>query len=480
VINPFSTIAELRQFLSDGKYSVEEITNFYKERIKKHNPKINAAIELFEDEVKNKNVAKEQLLFGIPTLLKDNMSIKGKICSAGSNILSNHVAHYNSTMAKNIVSAGGAILGRSNMDEFAMGSSGVFSAYGSSKNPWDLSRSPGGSSTGASAAVAAGLVPWSIGSETGGSVRQPAAFCGLVGLYPTYGLLSRYGLLAFGSSLDQPGPITRTVFDSALVTSVLASHDPNDSTSLPEPKKDFTKRLSPRLPEGIKIGVIKDSLEHDGVNSEIQASFKEALKTLENMGAKIKYVDIPYLKYSISVYFVISRAEAASNLSRIDGSIFGNRYKDALSLQEMYEKTRDVGFGQEVKRRILMGNYVLSSSHRALHEKATHVRAMIRAELDHALEDVDILTSPTTASLPFELGKDIKNPLEIYMADYFTVPNCVAGYPAISLPSGFSKQGLPIGFQFIGSRLSEELLFKTAFAFEQQTKFYEKTVKGFD
>ena len=475
-MNPFATIRELKQQIEDKEFSAAELTQLFKNRLEKHNPKLNAIIEIFDPKDNGDTTG---ILNGIPGILKDNICQAGHITSAGSNILKNFKAPYDATIVKRLKSAGAPILGRANCDEFAMGVTGEFSSYGTTKNPWNPKRVPGGSSSGSAAAVAAGLIPWAIGTETGGSIRQPAAFCNLVGLYPTYGLHSRYGIIAFGSSLDQPGPITRTVYDNALVTSILAGHDPKDSTSLPEPKRDYTRKLTGKLPQNITIGVINDSLESDGVNQEIKDAFIASIHELEKMGAKIKYVDIPDLKYGISVYFVISRAEAASNLSRIDGAIIGNRI-DADSLREMYVKTRNTGFGPEVKRRILMGNYVLSSAHRGFYEKASHVRAMIRAEFEQALSEVDVLISPTTATLPFEIGDVIKDPLKVYMGDYFNVPNCVAGLPALSIPCGFSKNKLPIGMQFIGPRLSEEVLFQVGHAYEKHHPLYKEHPENYE
>ena len=383
-------------------------------------------------------------------------------------------------MSAHLKQEGALILGRGNMDEFAMGSSGEFSAFGPTLNPWDTTRVPGGSSSGPAAAVAAGLVPWAIGTETGGSVRQPAGFCGLVGLYPTYGLISRYGLVAFASSTDQAGPLTRTVYDNALVTSVIAGHDPKDSTSIPGPKRDYTKNLDDALPQGIRLGVLKDSLESDGVHDEIKATFSQAIEHLERMGAKIKYVELPNLKYSISVYFIISRAEAASNLARYDGTLYGARV-DSETLQDMYINTRQAGFGDEIKRRILLGNYVLSAGHKdAYYHKAQKIRSMIRAEYEEAFQDVDLILSPTNSTFPFKLGNESTDPLAMYLNDYFTLPSCITGLPALSLPCGYSPDGLPVGFQFMGPRLSEELLYRVAFAFEQATQHYTKVPSGYE
>jgi aspartyl-tRNA(Asn)/glutamyl-tRNA(Gln) amidotransferase subunit A len=300
-------------------------------------------------------------------------------------------------------------------------------------------------------------------------------------LYPTYGLFSRFGLVPFASSTDQPGPLTRTVYDNALVASALSGHDPKDSTTLPEPVRDFTKKLDGVMPEGLTIGVIRDGVEHEGMNPEVVASFKNAIDTLERLGAHIKYIDLPNLKYGIAVYFVISRAEAASNLARFDGSLYGNRVPGFKDLDDMYKLTRSNGFGAEVKRRILVGNYVLSAGHRdAYYEKANHVRALLRAEFENAFNNVDLLISPTASTLPFELNKESQDPLAMYLADYFTVTNCITGMPGISVPCGFSKSGLPIGFQFIGPKLSEELLYRVAYAYEQHNDFHLKTPKGFE
>ncbi len=474
----FLTIKKLQEKLSKKEISPQESTAFYLDRLKKYDPQLNTTLEIFED-VENKKY--EGKLTGIPGLIKDNISQKGRKLSCASKILENYTAPYNATTVKRLKKEGAILLGRTNMDEFAMGGSGEYSAYKITKNPWDQTRVPGGSSAGSAAAVAAGLVPFALGSETGGSVRQPAAFCGLVGLYPTYGTHSRFGLIAFTSSTDQVGPLTKTVYDNAIISSVLSGHDNKDSSSLFRHKHDFTKNLNGKLPKNLTLGVIQDSLDSDGVDNEIKENFKAAVVHLEKLGAKIKYINLPDLKYAISVYFIVSRAEAASNLARFDGSLYGMRNNEVNSLKEMYIKTRHDGFGVEVKRRILMGNYVLSSKHKdAFYNKANHVRAMLRAEFDQAFQEVDLLLSPTTPTLPFSIGEMNMDPLTMYMADYFTVPNCITGNPALSLPCGFSKNNLPIGFQFIGPRLSEELIYQVAHAFEQSTDYHTKTPKGFE
>lgn len=480
-MKPFITIKEILEGLERKDFSAEELVSFYQKRIERYNPKLNAFLEIFSKESVKKEFLGDGPLAGVPGAIKNNISIKNRRVTAGSKILENYTAPYNATVVKRIRDAGGIIIGTTNMDEFAMGASGEFSAYGETKNPWNTECTPGGSSAGSAAAVAAGLVPWTLGTETGGSVRQPASFCGLVGLYPTYGRFSRYGLLAFASSTDQPGPLTRTVYDNALIASILSGHDQKDSTSLPEPSRDFTKNLDGKLPENLTIGVINDSLESSGVDSEVKIAFEKAVNHLEHLGATIKHICLPDLKYGIAIYFVLSYAEAASNLSRFDGTLYGMRAKDAKDLADMYIQTRHDNFGNEVKRRILVGNYVLSSSHKqAYYEKAAHVRCAIRAEFDDAFQHVDLLVSPTSATPAFKLGALRSDPIAMYLNDYFTVPNCITGMPALSLPCGYSKAGLPIGFQFIGPRLSEALLYRVAHAYEQSSEHHTKRPSGFD
>ncbi len=477
----FITIKELLEAIEKKELSVEEIVTFYKERIKKYNPSLNCLIEDFSIDSIKKEFFGSGILAGIPGVIKNNISIKNRNLTCGSNLLKNYKAPYNATIINRLREAGGVIIGTANMDEFAMGASGEFSAYGPTKNPYDLERTPGGSSSGPAAAVAAGLVPWAIGTETGGSVRQPAAFCGLVGLYPTYGRFSRYGIVAFASSTDQPGPITKTVYDNALVASALSGHDPKDSTSLPEPKKDFTKNLDGKLPEKITIGVIQDSIDGNGVENQVKIAFDKAIIHLESLGATIKKIFLPDMKYGIPTYFILSYAEAASNLSRFDGTLYGTRANETENLFDMYVKTRHTGFGGEVKRRILLGNYVLSSGHKQdCYEKAKHTRRVIRAEFDEAFKQVDLLISPTASSVPFKLNELRSDPIAMYLNDYFTVPNCITGMPALSLNCGYSKENLPIGLQFIGPRLSEKLIYKVAYAYEQSTDFNKVNPAGYD
>lgn len=478
-MTPFTTIKELKVKLEHKEVSQQEVVQFYVNRIKKYNPTLNAVVEVFDNATtQNQNNGP---LAGIPCILKDNISQKGRTTSAGSKVLANYQATYDATVTSRLAQAGAISIGRGNMDEFAMGGSGEFSAYGPTKNPWDLSRVPGGSSSGPGAAVAAGLVPFSLGTETGGSVRSPASYCNLVGMYPTYGHNSRYGVLPFTSSTDQVGPLTHTVYDNALVLSALSGADAHDATSQQIAPRDYTQGLDGKLSQGIKIGIIKDAIEAEGIDPEVRAAFDASVEQLKKLGATISIIDLPNVKYGISLYFIISRAEAASNLYRYDGSLYGARDKDANNLMDMYLNTREKGFGNEVKRRILVGNYVLSAGHKdAYYNKANHIRAMLRAEFENAFKDVDLLVSPTVPTLPFKIGELANDPIAMYLADYFLVPNCIIGTPAISLPNGFSKSNLPIGFQFLGPRLSEQLLYKVAHAFQESTDYHTKHPAGFE
>jgi aspartyl-tRNA(Asn)/glutamyl-tRNA(Gln) amidotransferase subunit A len=472
--NPFSTIQSIRQLIESRELSAREVIEHFSKRAHALNPELNAFLEIYDipDEVVTQGP-----LAGIPGAMKANMAQRGRITSCGSRMLESYRPTYDATIKRSLEASGAFVMGSANMDEFAMGSTGQFSAFGPTKNPWNINHSPGGSSSGSAAAVAGGLALWAIGTETGGSIRQPAGFCSLVGLYPTYGLFSRYGLIAFGSSLDQPGPITHSVYDNALVASCMSGHDPKDSTSLPEPRKDFTRELDGKMPENLTIGIIKDSLEAEGIDDEVRSVFRRATEELERMGAKIKVIDLPNMKHGIPLFFVISRAETASNLSRFDGTLYGSRDLDSQSLQEMMTNTRTKSFGIEIKRRIITGNYVLASGHRGFYERANQIRRMIRADFEDAFNDVDLLVSPTAPNLPLKFGERLSDPVSLYYSDYFSTPVCLAGIPSLSLPAGFSHNNLPVGFQFIGPRLSEELLYKVAYAYEQQTGYHNQTAE---
>ncbi len=466
-MNPFWSIKEIKEAIDRKEITPEEVVEFFKKRIVRLDPKLNAVLEIFEDAVPMSDAAQKKC-GGIPILFKDNILQKDRIASAGSKILKNYRASYDATIVSRLKEHGAVSIGRGNCDEFAMGASGEFSAYGVTRNPYNLDCVPGGSSSGPAAAVAAGLVPAAIGTETGGSVRQPACFSGLVGLYPTYGLLSRYGLIAFGSSLDQAGPLTRTVYDNALLLSAMAGKDIHDATSCDNKGVDYTINLDGNIPKGLTIGVIKDALESKGMDPEVSKAFNESLDLLKKRGATVSVIDLPHLKYAIPVYFIITRAEAASNLYRYDGSLYGSRDTEAKELFDMYLKTRTNNFGAEVKRRILVGNYVLSKGHfDAYYHKAQIVRSMIRAEFEESFKHVDVLISPTIPTPAFKIGQMTDDPLAMYLADYFTIPNCVIGTPALSVPCGLTSKGLPMGIQFLGPKLSESTLYKVAYAYEQ-------------
>lgn len=492
----FATISELNKKLENKDFSHAELAEFFIKRFEAHDGKIGSALEVFDKDsilnasVENRNQdsansnEKSSLngrLNGIPGLIKDNICQEGRITSCASKILENFRSTYDATVIKRLKVEGALLLGRANCDEFATGSSTETSAFKKTMNPWDTSRVPGGSSGGSAAAVAAGLVPWSLGTDTGGSVRQPAAFCGIVGSKPTYGLVSRYGLIAYGSSLDQVGVFSRTVYDNALVMSAMAGQDPKDSTTLQIEKKDYTANLTGKIKPGLKIGIIQDALTAEGMDPEISTAVEDAVKVLEKMGAVVKRVSMKTLDYGAATYFVTSRAELASNLARFDGSKYGFRSPDSKTLNEMYSNTRHDGFGTEVKTRILVGNYVLSAGYAGkFYENANKARQAIRAEFKNLFDDIDLLVMPTAPVPAFKFGAFAMDKLQMDLQDYFTCPVNLAGIPAISIPCGFTKQdNLPIGFQIIGPHLSEELIFQTAHAYEQSTDWHTKKPAGF-
>jgi aspartyl-tRNA(Asn)/glutamyl-tRNA(Gln) amidotransferase subunit A len=415
------------------------------------------------------------MLAGIPGLIKDNICQENRIASCASKILANHVAAYDATAVSRLKEQGALLVGRANMDEFAMGSSTETSAYFKTYNPWDVSRVPGGSSGGSAAAVAAGLVPWSLGTDTGGSIRQPAGFFNLVGLKPTYGSVSRYGLIAYASSLDQIGVFSKTVYDNALVYSVIAGRDEKDSSTLDLDPKDYTKDLTGKFPAGIRIGVIENALEAGELDGQVKTVVEQAILDLEKAGVIVKRIQLPALDYAAATYFILSRAEAASNLARFDGVRYGYRAPDISNLEEMYTKTRHEGFGLEVRVRMMVGNYVLSSGHSGkYYNNAKNVQRLIRHQFNEAFEDVDMLLMPTQACPAFKFGAYDDNKLQMDLQDYFTAAVNLAGVPGISIPCGFSQDGLPIGFQLIGPHLSESKLFQVGHAYQQITDWHTK------
>jgi len=480
-IRPFITIRELEEKLAKKEITREEILEFYLKRFEAFDETIGSALEVFDKEsILEKTNQNGTELFGIPGLIKDNICQQDRIASCASKILENFVATYDATAIARLKEAGALLIGRANMDEFAMGSSTETSAFKKTHNPWDVSRVPGGSSGGSIAAVAAGLVPWALGSETGGSVNQPSALCGVVGLKPTYGLVSRYGLIAYGSSLDQIGIAARTVYDNARVLSVIAGKDNKDASMQQVGKKDYTQNLTGTLPKNLRIGVVTNALHAEGIDPEIVHAIQQAIKLFENNGATIKPLALPSLDYAAATYFIVSRAEAASNLARFDGVRYGLRNKKAQTLGKMYSETRHDGFGDEVRMRILVGNYVLSAGHAGqFYNNAKKVQRLIRHEFMRAFADVDVLVMPVHPAPAFKFGAFDDNKLQLDLQDYFTCAMNLAGITSLSLPCGASKEGLPIGFQIVGPALSEELLYQVGHAYQQETDWHTRTPAGY-
>lgn len=410
-------------------------------------------------------ISDELPLKGCAIAVKDNICTKGTQTTCGSNIIGNYIAQYDATAVERLSAAGAVIIGKTNMDEFAMGSSNESSAFGAAKNPWDTDRVPGGSSGGSAAAVASGVVRAALGSETGGSVRQPASLCGIVGLKTTYGRISRYGLVAFASSLDGIGIFGRNAADTADVLGVIAGRDPRDATSADVPVPDYAAGLNGDI-AGKRIGVPREMFA-EGLDAEVRSAVESSIENYRNLGAEIVDVELPYAKYGIAVYYIIATAEASSNLARFDGVRYGVRAEEAASLREMYFQTRENGFGEEVKRRIMLGTYVLSSGYYdAYYSKAQKVRALVKRDYAKAFEKCDVILTPTSPSTAFKLGERSNDPLAMYLSDIYTVSANLAGVPAISIPCGISSEGLPIGTQLVGNFWSEATLLNFAHVYE--------------
>ena len=476
------TVHELQGKLANNELIITDITKAYADRIAEKEPQVDAFITRLTDEAikKAEEIQKKKddgeikgELAGIPIGIKDNICTKGIKTTCASKILENFVSPYDATVMEKINAENLINLGKLNMDEFAMGSSTENSYFKATKNPWDLSTVPGGSSGGSAAAVAANMVPWALGSDTGGSIRQPASLCGVVGLKPTYGLVSRYGLVAFASSLDQIGPITKDVKDSAMLLNLIAGHDEKDSTSANIPKKDYVKSLTGNI-KGLKIGVPKEFFG-EGINEEVKASLYEAIEKYKELGAEIEEFSLDIAKYSLAAYYIIACAEASSNLGRFDGIRYTYRSPNATTLEEIFKKSRSEGFGPEVKRRIILGTYVLSSGYYdAYYKKAQKVRTMVMNEFNKGFEKYDVILTPTSPVTAFGIGEKSGTPLEMYLADICTVSVNVAGLPGISIPVGLDSKGLPIGMQLIGKKFDEETILNTAYAMEKEIKFREK------
>ena len=469
------TVHELIEKLDKNEITSEDIIKSYSNRIEEKEKKIEAFVTVTTDKAleqsKNVDRAKSKVA-GIPIGLKDNLCTKGVKTTCASKMLENFIAPYDATVVEKLEDAGVISLGKMNMDEFAMGSSTEYSNFKVTKNPWNLNTVPGGSSGGSAAAVAADMVPWALGSDTGGSIRQPASLCGVVGLKPTYGLVSRYGLVAFASSLDQIGPITKDVTDSAILLNIIAGHDEKDSTSMNLPKKDYTKSLIKDVSK-FKIGVPKELLG-EGINEEVKQAVEKAIEEYKKLGATVELCTLDVANESLATYYIIACAEASSNLGRFDGIRYGYRTKNFTNLKELYKNSRSEGFGAEVKRRIILGTYVLSSGYYdAYYKKAQKVRTVIKQEFEKLFKEYDMLLTPTSPTVAYKIGEKSNNPLEMYLADLCTVSVNIAGLPGISIPCGVDKQGMPIGLQLIGMPFEEETILQAAYTYEQKTKFRE-------
>ncbi len=471
------TAFELKQDYEKGVCTQRQVLDDLKHSIESKDGSIGAYIDFQKSQPRHQKAGPHAPLLGVPIAIKDNICVENQEATCASKVLKGFVSPYDATVVDKLLKAGAIIYGRTNMDEFAFGSSCETSCYGPTRNPWDLERVPGGSSGGSAACVAADMAIASLGSDTGGSIRQPAALCGVVGIKPTYGRVSRYGLIAFASSLDQIGPFTKDVRDSALLMSVIAGHDPKDSTSADVPVPDYLSFLGKSI-KGMKIGVLDDSY-YKGTSPAVRKAVKEdAVKTLQSLGAEVHTIDLPNMYHSVNVYYIVAPSEASSNLARFDGVRFGARAKDSHTLLDLYEKSRGEGFGPEAKRRIILGTFALSSGYYdAYYLRAMKVRTMIKRDFDEAFKKVDVILMPTAPQAAFKLGEKSTDPLEMYLSDIYTISANLAGIPAISIPCGFDDskgKALPIGLQFLAKPFDEGTLFQVSHAFEQATEFHKR------
>jgi aspartyl-tRNA(Asn)/glutamyl-tRNA(Gln) amidotransferase subunit A len=477
-----ASVRGLREQIRSGSRSATEICREALATVKALESSLHAFVTITEEHAlkraaeidKDPRRWRDKPLSGVPIALKDNLCTRGIRTTASSRMLESFLPPYDATVVSRLEEAGAIIVGKTNCDEFAMGSSTENSAFGPSRNPWAPDRTPGGSSGGSAVAVASGMTPVALGSDTGGSIRQPAALCGLVGLKPTYGRVSRYGLLAFASSLDQIGPLARTAYDAAVVLAVIAGADPADATSTPTPAADYAAALTGDIRQ-IRIGVPWRLLEN-GVDPAVLQAFRVALDVIRARGAVVEHVDLPHAKHAISVYYLIATAEASSNLARYDGVRYGYRAPNTADLGSMYARTRRLGFGPEVKRRIMLGTYVLSAGYYdAYYLKAQQVRTLITGDYQRAFDQVDAVAMPTTPTAAFRLGERTADPLQMYLGDVFTVSANLAGLPAISIPCGFTQEHLPVGLQLTGRRFEEAALLRLADAHERDTDWWQRT-----
>ncbi len=474
------TIHDAARLLHQRKISAVELTKAVLSRIAAVEPKIKACVTVNEEPAMEQAKAADDALAsgivdhltGIPILIKDNISTKGIRTTCSSRILETYVPPFDATVIEKLKSRRAVIVGKTNMDEFAMGSSTENSAFHPTHNPWDLTRVPGGSSGGSAAAVAADEALAALGSDTGGSIRQPAGFCNVVGLKPTYGRVSRYGLIAFASSLDQIGPLTKDVTDCAIMLNAISGHDQRDSTSVAEPVPDYPGALSPNI-TGMRLGVPKEYFVA-GMQAEVRDVLDQALAKFESMGARLEWLSLPHTEYALAVYYIIAPSEASANLARYDGVKYGFSYHEARNIWDATEKTRQIGFGPEVKRRIMLGTYALSAGYYdAYYLKAQKVRTLIRRDFDLAFQKCDALITPTSPTVPFKLGQKVGDPLQMYLSDVCTLSVNIAGIPAISIPAGFAN-GLPVGMQIMGRPFAEETLLRIAYTYEQATDWHKR------
>ncbi len=475
------TLTDIAKKIKDKEVSIKEVLDSVYSRIEEVEPKVDAYITLTQSQAYERAEKLQQkldnnedigILGGVPIAIKDNICTKGVKTTCASRMLENYTPIYDATVIKKLEDAGAIVIGKTNMDEFAMGSSTETSYIKKTKNPWDLTRVPGGSSGGSAAVVSSDMAFAALGSDTGGSIRQPASYCSVVGLKPTYGLISRFGLIAFASSLDQIGPFTKTVEDAALMLNVISGHDKMDTTSANLEKVDYLKAIVNDV-KGKVIGIPTDFIT-DGINKDVREAYDKAIDTLKNVGAKIQEIKLEYAKYSLATYYIIATAEASSNLGRYDGIRYGYRAKDFEDLDDLYYKSRTEGFGAEVKRRIMLGTYVLSSGYYdAYYKRAQQVRTLIIENFKEAFKLCDSILIPTAPNTAFKFGEKSENPLEMYLEDIYTVPVNIAGLPAISIPGGFDSENMPIGIQFIANSFEEEKLLNIAYTFEQNTDYYK-------
>jgi aspartyl-tRNA(Asn)/glutamyl-tRNA(Gln) amidotransferase subunit A len=474
------SIRELSELIKNKRISPVEITELLLHRIENNDTKLNTFISVFPDSaMEMARKAEEEItsgnykgpLHGVPLGLKDIFVMKDKVSTAGSRMLENFVSPYNATVTQRLIDAGAVILGKNNMDEFAMGSSNETSYFGPVKNPWDQQRVPGGSSGGSASATAASLCCASLGTDTGGSIRQPAALCGIVGMKPTYGRVSRFGMIAFASSLDQAGPLTKSVYDAALLLQLISGYERRDSTSVNIPVPDYSLKLKSDF-NGYRIGIPKEYFI-EGIDSEVRQAVDNSIEQITQLGAETVEISLPHTEYASATYYIIAPSEASSNLARYDGVRYGYRAGDSDNLLDMYKKTKSQGFGQEVKRRIMIGTYALSAGYYdAFYNKARKVQTLIRKDFETAFKKVDLIVTPTTAEPAFKIGEKTSDPIKMYLSDIFTNPTNLAGLPGISLPCGFTTSGLPIGLQFIGKPFDEQTVLNAANAYEVNSDWH--------